>query len=396
MVPSRLPAPRPARPYARLMAFFPNALAGVQVSYTCASLAEPLAREVETRIYAHALIKGYRHPLAIPALPPAFTRWGYRYLKRWLPLQQRLEQRYLTEIGPEDLGWVWPGRIVPTLQRLSERGVRTVVETINCHQATARRILDDAYRRLGWAPQHGLTDDRIAAENEAYDLADAVFSPHPCATAALIEQGVPEQKIIPTSFGWAPHLMPTSGSPVAARQESSFTALFVGTLCVRKGAHLLVRAWRDAGVTGTLRMIGWMADDFRGREEEYLAAPGVQRVGPIPPDQVGDEMAAADVFAFPTLEESGPQVTYEAASQGMAILTTPMGAGAIIRDGIDGVVLDPYDHDAWVQALRRLHADPDWRRGLGKAAQARADEFTWERVASRRLDALDAHFGTTR
>jgi glycosyltransferase involved in cell wall biosynthesis len=99
---------------------------------------------------------------------------------------------------------------------------------------------------------------------------------------------------------------------------------------------------------------------------------------------------------FPTLEESGPQVTYEAASQGMAILTTPMGAAAIIRDGIDGVVLDPYDHDAWVQALRKLDADPDWRRELGRAAQARADAFTWERVARRRLDALDAHFATTR
>ncbi len=70
---------------------------------------------------------------------------------------------------------------------------------------------------------------------------------------------------------------------------------------------------------------------------------------------------------------------------GKAILTTPMGAGEIIRDGIDGIVLDPYDWPKWVEALRRLACDQVLRQQLGHAAQIRAQEFTWRRVADRRL-----------
>lgn len=381
-------------PFQRVMIFFPNALAGVQVSYTCASLADGLARHVQTRIYAHALIKGYRHPLAVPACRPLFTRWGYRYLRRWLRMQPRLEARFENDLRPGDLVWLWPGRIVPTAKRIRARGGRMVVEAINCHQATARRILDDAYRRLGWTPQHGLTDERIRDETTAYALADAVFSPHPCVTASLLENGVPASNIVSTSYGWDPRLMPEA--PDRRDRGDAGTVLFVGTVCVRKGAHLLVQAWRDADLSGTLRLVGWVAEEFRGHEREYLSGRGVELVGPVHPRLVGKAMAEADIFAFPTLEESGPQVTYEAASQGLAILTTPMGAGAIVRDGIEGMILDPYDRDGWVNALRTLHKNPDLRRRLGEAARRRAAEFTWKRVAGRRYAQLCEFFDTTK
>ena len=81
-------------------------------------------------------------------------------------------------------------------------------------------------------------------------------------------------------------------------------------------------------------------------------------------------------------------VTYEAAAMGLAIVTTPMGAGTIIRDGVDGIVLDPHDHQGWVGTLRRLSMDLGFRTKLCNAARERAKEFAWDKVALRRLDAL--------
>ena len=104
-------------------------------------------------------------------------------------------------------------------------------------------------------------------------------------------------------------------------------------------------------------------------------------------------LAASHVFAFPTLEEGGPIVTYEAAAAGLAILTTPMGAGAVIRNGIDGIVLDPFDHDGWVQALRMLASDASLRSRLGEAARRRAQDFTFEKTALQRCKALEQRFG---
>ena len=38
----------------------------------------------------------------------------------------------------------------------------------------------------------------------------------------------------------------------------------------------------------------------------------------------------ADFFAFPSLEEGGPLVTYEAMANGLPVLTSPMRAGGVV------------------------------------------------------------------
>ena len=44
----------------------------------------------------------------------------------------------------------------------------------------------------------------------------------------------------------------------------------------------------------------------------------------------------ADVFVFPSLEEGGPQVTYEACGCGLPVITTPMGAAESARQNQEG------------------------------------------------------------
>ena len=62
----------------------------------------------------------------------------------------------------------------------------------------------------------------------------------------------------------------------------------------------------------------------------------------------------ADFFAFPSLEEGSPLVTYEAMANGLPVLTSPMGAGGIVRDGKDGIIVSPYDEEALVTGLQQL------------------------------------------
>lgn len=65
-----------------------------------------------------------------------------------------------------------------------------------------------------------------------------------------------------------------------------------------------------------------------------------------------------------------------------------MGAGGIVRDGIDGMILDPYDEDAWVESLRFLAASKDLRARFGNSGRQWIQEFTWEKVAHRRKASL--------
>ncbi len=66
------------------------------------------------------------------------------------------------------------------------------------------------------------------------------------------------------------------------------------------------------------------------------------------------------------------------------MLMSPMGAGGVVRDGIDGIVLPPYEEDAWVEALRKLADNPDLRKKYGESGRQWVQEFTWENVAARR------------
>ncbi len=367
--------------------FFPGSMANVQVSYTCISLAEPISRQIPVRIFAKALVRGYKNPLITPSINPSLTKTGYRYVKGLLGLQGRLERLYRDETAPGDLAWMWPGRVVPAAREMKNRGIPIVAEVINTHQASARMVLDGAYGRAGLPAAHGLTDSRIADENEFYRLADRIFSPSPNVTASLLENGVDADKIIETSYGWNPAIMPEYTERTVADAEG-LNVITVGTVCVRKGQHNLVRAWNAASVPGRLEIVGWIGDDFKNGRQSLLSGPNVELAGPVKPAEIGKRLDRAEVFAFATVEEGDPQVTYEAASRGLAIVTTPAGAGRIVRDGIDGIILDPYDTEAWVETFRKLRANPDLRLRLGRSARERSLEFSWDRVAARRAESF--------
>ena len=103
---------------------------------------------------------------------------------------------------------------------------------------------------------------------------------------------------------------------------------------------------------------------------------------------------SADIFAFPTLEEGSPLVSYEAMACGLPVVTSPMGAGSVVRHGQEGLVVDPYDPQALIRALQELAEDVRTRREMGAAAQRRAAEYTWNKVARRRYELFTAALRT--
>lgn len=370
----------PSTPSFRLMTLFPNVCTGEWVSHICVSLCESLARYVPTAMYAHSLCGDFRSTVVAPSVSPWATSLAYR-LDRLRPfLNDRTLRRYLRDLRQHDICWIWPGTTLDAVRVMHERGQIVIAEAINCHQAVTRTILDKEFARLGWPATHDITDERIGLENELYALVDYVFAPSPLVRESLLANSVPRRKVIETSYGWSPLRFPATGK---TRHGFTFTVLFAGTVCVRKGAHLLAEAWRRAGLRGRLRFAGNVSADFEGSRSQSIEGHAIEHLGYQ--KQLAHWYGDADVFAFPTLEEGSPLVVYEAAACGLPIVTTPMGAGSVIRDGFEGIVLDPHDQEGWVAALQRLERDPEYRGYLGRNARARANEFTWETVAKRRM-----------
>lgn len=105
-----------------------------------------------------------------------------------------------------------------------------------------------------------------------------------------------------------------------------------------------------------------------------------------------DDMAAlyqnADVAVLPSYREGLPRSLIEAAACALALVTTDVpGCRAVVRDGVDGLLVPVRDAAALARALARLDDDRALLRRLGDAARAHAlAEYSVDRVNARTLE----------
>lgn len=361
----------------------PLPLNGKGVGYTCGSLASGMAGQD-----FNVAIVTSRSRLQLPSVDvievlPAWARYvPYRWVQALAG--QGMEEKFLACIdrfrSRRSAAYLWPDASVETVRELKRRGVTIFREQFNCHTGTAKRILDQAYERFGAEPGHGITERTVDRETRIAELVDHIFCPGPAVEASLLENGVPSRKLLPATYGWDPARFSGAGKRFAANE--GITAVFVGAICVRKGAHLLLDYWARSGVKGRLILAGEMEPVIKEKCAGLLGRSDVTVLDYF--SDIGSVYRAADIFVFPSLEEGSPLVTYEACGFGLPVVTTNMGAGRIVRHGHEGLVLDPYDADGWIAALRLLAQDTDYRRTMSRAAAERAGEFVWDAVARRR------------
>jgi glycosyltransferase involved in cell wall biosynthesis len=352
------------------------------VSHSFLSLCEQMhGPKLQTRMVVPNCSPSCRRPNLQEAIPRILKPLCYRSANAPRAIT---EKRFLQDLENFDAAYIWPDTSLSTIKAIKKRGIPIILERINCYQGKAKRILDDAYKRLGLNPRHLIKFEDILQEDTETDLADYIFCPSPEVKKSFKESGVPEHKLILTSYGWSPERFPNRTSPKLPKEE--VTVLFVGKLCVRKGVHLLLRAWEKAGVKGKLVLCGKMEPEIVETCGDILGRSDVVHLEHN--HDISFAYREADIFAFPSLEEGGPMVTYEAMAHGLPVIASPMGAGSIMRDGIDGLIVEPYDQDGWVEALRKLAHSPSLRFYCGATARNRAAEFTWEKVGRRRAQAL--------
>ena len=302
-------------------------------------------------------------------------------------LQRRAEQRLLGELersGGRDIVYTWGEVSLDLSRRLRDLGIFVVREKYNCAKLVAKDILDRAYARFGIAENIAITDAMIEKEAAELAIADAIFSPSPMVAKSLRTIGVPESRIMDASYGWEPARL--SGSDRALAASDGPTFLFVGYVCVRKGAHILLEAWREAGIKGRLVFAGDIEPLIAERYADVLAREDVVHI-PFSRN-VGALYRSADWLIFPTLEEGSPLVTYEAAGCGLPVIVSPMGAGAFVRDGVEGLVVDSEEPARWAEMIRSIPDRAADQPEFGERARIRGLDFTYDQVGARRRQQL--------
>ena len=167
-----------------------------------------------------------------------------------------------------------------------------------------------------------------------------------------------------------------------------------GTECLLEAFALLRRAGRPRA---TLRIAGFAAESSAGRTYARRARSlgveaGIEWLGRLDAQRLANELAAADVFAYPTHIDNSPNALAEAMLVGLPCVATYVGGiPSMIVDARDGLLVPSRDPFALADGVCTLLDDRGLAEEVGLRARATAlQRHDPETVTRRMLEIYNA------
>lgn len=217
----------------------------------------------------------------------------------------------------------------------------------------------------------------------------------PCEALARYARdhvGVPAERVRAVHNGVGREWLDAAATGTTSREPAprAVTAVWLGVMQPVKRVPALVRA--AASVPGLrLELVG----DGPQRADVVAAVASAgsgDRVrfhgfldDPVP------ALRDADLLVLPSAAEACPMALLQAMALGLPVVASRAGGiPEVVRDGVDGLLVDTGDDDQLAAALRRLTEDPALRRRLGASARARvAERFTVETCVAGLVDVYE-------
>jgi glycosyltransferase involved in cell wall biosynthesis len=96
---------------------------------------------------------------------------------------------------------------------------------------------------------------------------------------------------------------------------------------------------------------------------------------------LGKGVASMDVLFFPSVTETFGNVTLEAMACGLPVVASAAtGSQSLVDDHVSGRLITPGAVHQFAEALRAYVENADLRAAHGKAGEARAQEFGWDKI----------------
>lgn len=181
--------------------------------------------------------------------------------------------------------------------------------------------------------------------------------------------------------------------------------LYVGAIEPKKNIRRLIEAYLSLSSATPLVIVGgrsWQAEEqlrlmpgggasgvagyYRGHRDQLVV-----RLDYMPNALLGQLMAAARAMVFPSLYEGFGLPVLEAMQLGTPVITADRSSLPEIV-GEAGLLVDPYDVGALVEAMRRIDTDAGLRTRLADAGRAQAATFSEARYRER-LATMHARIG---
>ncbi|KHK92747.1 glycosyltransferase family 4 protein [Novosphingobium malaysiense] len=155
---------------------------------------------------------------------------------------------------------------------------------------------------------------------------------------------------------------------------------FLGRLVMEKGLDVFsdtIDELRRRGVPHKVLVIG------EGPAREWFESrnPGAAFVGFQQGADLGRAVASMDMLFNPSVTETFGNVTLEAMACGLPVVAAAAtGSQSLVDDRVSGRLVPPGAVHQFAEALKAYIEDPALRHAHGGAGEARAAEFSWDRI----------------
>ena len=289
--------------------------------------------------------------------------------------------------GRYDLFHSWSGDCLLSLRVAKKLRIPSVIEIPTWHRdrgkVKAPEPVQQGKKGVGWWIRKGKAGLLLERKRflEEYELADLLVVLSDTAAETFRVQSFPEEKLFYLPRGVDVERFKPGQRP------AQFRAIFSGALIKRKGIQHVLKAWhrlnlRDAEL--------WLVGAVHEEAKPYLKKfwrDNIRVVGFVRDPE--SYLSQSTVHVFPSQWEGSAKVTYEAAACGLPQITT-REAGDVVRDQIEGIIVEPRNVDAIAEALKHFYLHPELIEEMGRAARQRVVEnFTWDHFRARLLNAYE-------
>ena len=213
-------------------------------------------------------------------------------------------------------------------------------------------------------------------------LADQIVVNSSWSRDALLSEGVPAEKVsvVPLAYEAAPETISYERDyPDAFTSQRPLRVLFLGQINLRKGVGQLFDAMK---LLARENVEFWFVGPVQiNVPSELKDHARVKWFGVVPRNQVHEYYKKADVFIFPTLSDGFGLTQLEAQSWKLPVVASRY-CGEVVRDGVNGVILEEVSGQAIADVLLKFLRSPEILKAMS-ARSCVSDRFSLKTLAAR-------------